>query len=95
MISALDRACIKAVAERFGVRRVLLFGSSCRPGAEGRDIDLAVEGIRPADFFRFYGELVFNLTKPVDLVDLAEDSKFTRLVRREGIPVYDVGQGQN
>ena len=93
MISKSDRVRIRSLAERFGVARVLLFGSSAEPGGEGRDIDLAVEGIRPEDFFRFYGELVFGLTKPVDLIDLSENGKFAELVRREGIPVYDAHQG--
>ena len=95
MISTADRAQIRDLAAQFGVARVLLFGSSAEPGHEGRDIDLAVEGIRPEDFYRFYGELVFGLTKPVDLIDLSEKGKFTELVRREGIPIYDAHPGQN
>ena len=95
MICRSDRARIRSIAAQFGVARILLFGSSAEPGREGRDIDLAVEGIRPEDFFRFYGELVFGLTKPVDLIDLSEKSKFSELVRREGIPVYDAHQRQN
>ena len=95
MISNSDKARIKKLSARFGVTRVLLFGSSTEPGPGGRDIDLAVEGIRPQDFFRFYGELVFSLSKPVDLIDLAQRSKFSEIIRREGIPVYDAHQGQN
>ena len=67
---------------------MLLFGSSADPDREAKDIDLAVEGVAPADFFAFYGELLFSLSKPVDLIDLSTDSKFVRLVRKEGIPVY-------
>ena len=55
---------------------------------EARDIDIAVEGISARDFFRFYGELMFALSKPVDVVDLSGDSKFLDLVRREGVPLY-------
>ena len=88
MISREDESVIIDLAARYRAKRVLLFGSSADPDREARDIDLAVEGIRPADFFRFYGELIFGLSKPVDLVDLSTDSKFTDLIRRDGVPLY-------
>lgn len=88
MISQEDRNAIIGLAKRFGVSRVLLFGSSLEPGRPANDIDLGVEGIRPADFFRFYGELLFAVSKPVDLVDLSIPTEFTRLVRREGVPIH-------
>lgn len=76
------------LARRYGVKGVLLFGSSIDPRRKANDIDLAVEGIAPAKFFDFYGELLLALSKPVDLVDLARDSKFNRLILREGIRLY-------
>lgn len=88
MISERDKATIISIADRFKVRRVLLFGSNASINQEGRDIDLAVEGVRPKDFFRFYGELLFSLKKPVDLVDLSIDNKFNQLIRKEGIAIY-------
>ena len=88
MIQEADRSAIVELADRYGAGRVLLFGSSADPSREARDIDLAVEGVAPADFFKFYGDLMVCLSKPVDLVDLSRDSKFTRLIRRDGIPIY-------
>jgi len=88
MISEKDRTTIIEIAHRYKVKRVLLFGSSADPTREGDDIDLAVEGIASEDFFRFYGDLMFTLSKPVDLIDLSTDSKFHRIVREEGTPVY-------
>ena len=88
MISREDKSAIIHLAARYGAKRVLLFGSGADPERVAADIDLAVEGIRPADFFRFYGELLFSLSKPVDLVDLSTDSKFTRLVQRDGMALY-------
>lgn len=88
MISDKDKATIVDLSRRYGAKRVLLFGSSADPVHEGEDIDLAVEGIAPRDFFRFYGDLMFTLSKPVALVDVSKESKFTRLVRREGIAIY-------
>ena len=54
---------------------------------------MAWKALPPEDFFSFYGDLLFSVSKPVDLIDLSQDSKFTRIVRREGLPLYDVTQG--
>lgn len=88
MISEEDRSVIVDLATRYKVLRVLLFGSSADPESESNDIDLAIEGVAPERFFRFYGDLLFGLSKPVDVIDLSRESKFTRMVRREGVPVY-------
>lgn len=49
-------ACATLLRERFGARRVILFGSLAGQGPwhECSDIDLAVEGLPPADFFPAY-----------------------------------------
>lgn len=88
MMKDTDLAVIRKLAALYGVRRVLLFGSAADPVREGRDIDLAVEGVSPRRFFDLYADLLFSLSKPVDVVDLADDTLFTRLVRRDGIPIY-------
>ncbi len=88
MISETDKTAIQRLAAQHGAKRILLFGSSTDPVREGRDIDLAVEGMRADRFFKFYGDLLFALPRPVDLIDLAQDTPFTRIVRREGVPIY-------
>lgn len=88
MISQRDKQAIIETAKRYGATRVLLFGSAAGNSGKARDIDLAVEGIVPEEFFNFYGELFFRLSKPVDLIDLSTESKFARCVRREGTPLY-------
>ena len=65
-----------------------MFGSSLDASREANDIDLAVEGVSPRDFFRFYGELILALSKPVDVVDLSGRSKFLDLIRRNGVLLY-------
>ena len=62
-----------------GAEEVYLFGSV----AEGRarpdsDVDLAVRGLPPRDFFRAYSAAAGVLMKPVSLVDLDVDDPFTR-----------------
>lgn len=88
MISIKEKSIIRKIAGRYKVKRVFLFGSSLNK-ANGRDIDLAVEGLSPRRFFEFYGDLLFSLARPVDLIDLSKNSKFNRLVRRESLPVYE------
>jgi len=88
MITEKDKASIRKISAKYHLKRVLLFGSSIDSSGEGRDIDLGVEGISPHDFFRFYGELMLVLSKPVDIVDLSERSKFARLIEEEGVLVY-------
>jgi len=93
MISEQDKVTILAIAYRYDVGGIILFGSSADPKIEANDIDLAVEGIAPERFFRFYGDLLFSLSKHVDLIDLSDNTKFNRLVYREGIRLY--GQSAN
>lgn len=88
MITESEKRTIREISERYAVKRVLLFGSSLVSGRESRDIDLAVEGISPADFFRYYGDLILGLSKPVDVIDLSGTSKFITMIRQEGIPLY-------
>jgi predicted nucleotidyltransferase len=88
MISDADKKIIQELSEKYHVKRVLLFGSSLDSDKVARDIDLAVEGIEPREFFDYYGDLMLRLSKPVDLIDLCEVSKFVALVKKEGLPIY-------
>ncbi len=88
MINEMDKKIIRELSEKYHVKRVLLFGSSLNPNIESRDIDIAIEGINPADFFDYYGDLLLKLSKSVDVIDLSENSKFVTLVKKEGIPLY-------
>lgn len=88
MITEADKNTIREISKKYLVRRVLLFGSSLDPTKESHDIDIAVEGIRPEDFFKYYGDLLLKLVKPIDVIDLSETSKFVRLIEQEGIILY-------
>jgi predicted nucleotidyltransferase len=87
MITKKDKDVISLLARRYGVCKVLLFGSSTE-SQEARDIDLGVIGIEPRRFFAFYGDLMFQLSKPVDLIDLSKDTRFNAIIKREGIAIY-------
>lgn len=88
MITEKDKKTIREISKKYHATRVILFGSSIDAGKESRDIDIAVEGIEPKDFFKYYGDLLLNISKPVDVIDLSGTSKFVKLVLQEGVPLY-------
>lgn len=88
MITNADKKTIQEISERFHAKRVLLFGSSLDPKKESRDIDIAVEGISPKEFYRYYGDLLFALSKSVDVIELSGASKFIQLIKKEGVLIY-------
>ncbi len=88
MITEKDKNVIMLLARQYGVHKIFLFGSSIEDQEEASDIDLGVIGIEPRQFFKFYADLMFSLSKPVDLIDLSKDTRFNAMVKREGIPIY-------
>ena len=88
MLSDRDRLKIQNIAKKYNATRIILFGSSCDPNADSNDIDLGVEGIVNSQFFKFYSELIFNLSKPVDIVDLNQKNSFNNIVLSEGQLIY-------
>lgn len=88
MIADTDRQIIERLAKRYGIKRVVLFGSSLSQERQSHDIDIGVEGIAEEDFFAFYGELLCALSKPVDVIDLSAASRFVELLKREGVPLH-------
>lgn len=88
MLSNKDMQIIHSSAQEYGVKEIILFGSSLRDPENAHDIDLGVLGIAPEKFFAFYGDLLMRLRKPVDLVDLSESTKFTALILSRGKKIY-------
>ena len=88
MITEKDKIIIQEISKKYHVKRVLLFGSSLDQKRKSNDIDIAVEGVSPKDFFKYYGDLLLQLSKPVDIIDLAGSSKFINLIKQEGILLY-------
>jgi predicted nucleotidyltransferase len=88
MISKEDLATIIFYAKKYKVQTVYLFGSSLDDLNKADDIDLAVLGIPPHLFFKFYGKLLRYLSKPVDLVDLSQESLFNQLIKEKAVKIY-------
>lgn len=81
----------KALAKRYGIGKLYVFGSSLhKKPAEVNDYDFAVSDINPGKFFEFYGKLIMALSKNVDLIDLSgRTDKFSKIVLKEGKLIYD------
>ncbi|MDI6784272.1 MAG: nucleotidyltransferase domain-containing protein [bacterium] len=88
MLNEKDKEIIIQYAKRYQVGSVYLFGSSLNEEATATDIDLGVTGLVPKYFFKFYGELLRHLSKPVDIVDLSKRTSFTQIIIEKGIKIY-------
>ena len=58
------------ISKEFGAEKVFLFGSCVEDINSSHDIDIAVSGIKPKDFFKFYGKVSMEVKDEVDIVDL-------------------------
>lgn len=64
---------------------MFLFGSGAAGTLTDRsDIDLAVQGCPKDRFFHLLGRLLFELERPVDLVDLDDSDPFVQFLQNEG-----------
>jgi predicted nucleotidyltransferase len=88
MITEKDKTIIQELSKKYHAKRVLLFGSGLDQKRKSNDIDIAVEGIPHKDFFKYYGDLLLQLSKPVDIIDLDGSSKFIDLIKQEGKLLY-------
>ena len=69
-----------------GAREVYLFGSMATGKArENSDVDLAVTGLPPENFFAAMARLEDLFDRGVDLVDLDDTTPFTAYLRQKGL----------
>ncbi len=87
MISEKDKAIILKYAKKYNLSTVILFGS-CVDRENPNDSDIGIKGIEPELFFRFYGDLLLEITMPIDVVNLDKDNSFNKLIEREGMKLY-------
>ena len=82
---------IRELARRYGVKRVVLFGSRARGDYwRASDIDLAAEGGKISEFALDVQDTTSTLLE-FDIVDLSElpEGEFLDTIRREGIVIYE------
>jgi uncharacterized protein len=68
-----------------GATEVFVFGSAAsdtmRPES---DIDLAVRGLPPEKFFRSMSLVTVEISRPLDLIDLDDETTFTQYLQKKG-----------
>lgn len=82
---------IEKIAEKYEVKKVILFGSRARGDYHrASDIDLAVEGGRITDFILDVKETTSTLLN-FDIVDLKEmaPGEFLEAIEKEGVILYE------
>lgn len=83
MQSLIHRAA--EVLMRFGAHDVYLFGSAATGTLrDDSDIDMAVSGLPPENFLSAMGAISDILDRPLDLIDMDEDTLFTRYLSEKG-----------
>lgn len=81
------------VFERNGVRQAVLFGSYAKGNATPRsDVDILVDsGLHGLAFFGLLEDVASSLETPVDLLDVAQitrGSRIEREIRENGVRIY-------
>jgi len=87
MAEEIDQLIEKAAAElkAAGARQVFVFGSAVKGVLhENSDLDFAVTGLAPQVFFRALARAARIVRRPVDLIDLDEESPFAQYLKSEG-----------
>jgi uncharacterized protein len=74
-----------AVLKKSGAKTVYLFGSAAKGTMRNdSDVDLAVSGLPPENFFKALSVASSLFDRPVHLIDLDEVTPFTRYLIEEG-----------
>jgi len=80
-----DLNTIISVLKSKGYNEVYIFGSLAEASScIESDIDIAVRGIKPEDYFDVYGELLMATEHSVDLVDLDLQNAFAHKLEKSG-----------
>jgi len=81
---------IGKISKEFDVGKVFLFGSCLENAETANDIDIAVEGIKAKDFFKYYGRISMAVDDEVDLVDLKDVREhFQKRILSKGRLIYE------
>lgn len=79
--------CI-SIAKKYGVKKLLLFGSALWEPDKANDLDLACDGIPGWKIFEFGAAVEEELHILVDIVPLYPSNDFTRYIEKKGRVLY-------
>ena len=77
-----------AIARKFGVNRLVLFGSANETPEKARDVDLLIDGVGGADFAVMGTEMEDAAGVKVDLVPMMPMTRFVRYNLEHGKILY-------
>ncbi|MFC2131635.1 nucleotidyltransferase family protein [Bacteroidota bacterium] len=80
---------LRDLADEYGARKLILFGSAVLSFEKSRDIDLACEGITGKNFLRFGAKLEEIFNKSVDLIQIEERSRLIDEILKKGVIIYE------
>jgi len=89
---AFEKELVKIIeiSKEFGVEKVFLFGSCLENVESASDIDIAVTGIKPKDFFKYYGKVSMVTDNEVDIIDLNDIRKhLQKRILSKGKVIYE------
>ncbi|WP_291349682.1 nucleotidyltransferase family protein [Desulfosporosinus sp.] len=73
------------ILKNAGCKEVFIFGSLITGTyREDSDIDIAIKGCSPENYFALLGQLLTTLSRPVDLINLDRDDAFSKYLVKEG-----------
>ena len=80
------------ISRDFGAKKVFLFGSCLEDIDSAQDIDIAVSGVNPGKFFKYYGKVSMAVEDEVDIVDFDDvrDPLHKRILSK-GRMLYEQG----
>lgn len=74
-----------AILKNTGCKEIFIFGSLISGTySEDSDIDIAIRGCLPENYFSLLGELLTKLSRPIDLINLDREDAFSKFLEREG-----------
>lgn len=73
------------ILKNAGCKEIFIFGSLVTGTyKEDSDIDFAIKGCMPENYFALLGQLLTTLSRPVDLINLDREEAFSQYLQREG-----------
>lgn len=73
------------ILKQYGVKEIYILGSAISDDfTQNSDLDIAIRGLPDKLYFTVAGELMMQLNMSVDLIDLDEDTLFTRYLIDKG-----------
>lgn len=77
------------VAKRYGVKKLVLFGSALYDRSNARDIDLLCDGVEGREFFKMGADMENETMKSVDIIPMSPDSRFVQYNLAKGKVLHD------